>query len=119
MKTPFFIFNLAETVPVPSDVKAQLYAHAYNLYKEIVYLRKEHPVNWHKNYAIACERMLRFQKGAADAEVLLSETIRHFHLYAQKAQNDPQLTDILAALKDLRKKLHSLRNMKNVRGSKM
>ncbi|KAM6171743.1 protein O-mannosyl-transferase TMEM260 [Erethizon dorsatum] len=119
MKTPFFIFSLAETVTVPSDVKAQLYAHAYNLYKEIVYLRKEHPVNWHKNYAIACERMLRFQEGDADVEVLLSETIRHFRLYTQKAQNDPQLTDILAAVKDLRKKLQSLRNMKNVRDSKM
>ncbi|XP_021104853.1 transmembrane protein 260 isoform X2 [Heterocephalus glaber] len=119
MKTPFFIFNLAETVNVPSDVKAQLYAHAYNLYKEIVYLQKEHPVNWHKNYAIACERMLHFQERDADAEVLLSETIRHFHLYTQKAQNDPQLADILAALKDLRKKLQSLRNIKNVRDSKM
>lgn len=31
MKTPFFIFNLAETVNLPSDVKAQLYTHAYNV----------------------------------------------------------------------------------------
>lgn len=31
MKTPFFIFNLAETVNIPSDVKAQLYTHAYNV----------------------------------------------------------------------------------------
>ncbi|XP_057399443.1 transmembrane protein 260 isoform X3 [Balaenoptera acutorostrata] len=113
MKTPFFIFNLAETASLPSDVKAQLYTHAYNLYKEIVYLRKEHPVNWHKNYAIACERMLRLREGGADPEVLLSETIRHFRLYTQKAQNDPQLADISVALKHLRKELQSLRNMKN------
>uniref|UniRef100_A0A287AWD7 Transmembrane protein 260 n=2 Tax=Sus scrofa TaxID=9823 RepID=A0A287AWD7_PIG len=114
MKTPFFIFNLAETTSLPSDVKAQLYTHAYNLYKEIVYLRKEHPVNWHKNYAIACERMLRLQESGADPEVLLSETIRHFRLYTQKARNDPQLADISAALKHLRKELQSLRNRKNV-----
>ncbi|XP_059770280.1 protein O-mannosyl-transferase TMEM260 isoform X3 [Balaenoptera ricei] len=113
MKTPFFIFNLAETASLPSDVKAQLYTHAYNLYKEIVYLRKEHPVNWHKNYAIACERMLRLRERGADPEVLLSETIRHFRLYTQKAQNDPQLADISVALKHLRKELQSLRNMKN------
>lgn len=31
MKTPFFIFNLAETASVPSNVKAQLYTHAYNV----------------------------------------------------------------------------------------
>lgn len=119
MKTPFFIFNLAETTSLPSDVKAQLYTHAYNLYKEIVYLRKEHPVNWHKNYAIACERMLRLQESGADPEVLLSETIRHFRLYTQKARNDPQLADISAALKHLRKELQSLRNRKNVWHSKL
>ncbi|XP_045422575.1 transmembrane protein 260 isoform X2 [Lemur catta] len=114
MKTPFFIFNLAETANMPSNLKAQLYIHAYNLYKEIVYLQKEHPVNWHKNYAIACERMLRLRERDADPEVLLSETIRHFRLYTQKAQSDPQQADILVALKHLRKELQSLRNMKNV-----
>ncbi|KAM5273275.1 protein O-mannosyl-transferase TMEM260 [Ctenodactylus gundi] len=119
MKTPFFIFNLAETVDMPLKVKAQLYAHAYNLYKEIVYLQKEHPANWHKNYAIACERMLRLQARDADPEFLLSETIKHFRLYTQKAQNDPQLADILVALKHLRKELQSLRNTKNVGDSKM
>ncbi|XP_055291591.1 transmembrane protein 260 isoform X2 [Moschus berezovskii] len=113
MKTPFFIFNLAESASLPSNVKAQLYTHAYNLYKEIVYLRKEHPVNWHKNYAISCERMLRLQERSADPDVLLSETIRHFRLYTRKAQNDPQLADISVALKHLRKELRSLRNMKN------
>ncbi|XP_073751360.1 protein O-mannosyl-transferase TMEM260 isoform X5 [Callorhinus ursinus] len=114
MKTPFFIFNLAETANIPSNVKAQLYTHAYNLYKEIVSLQKEHPVNWHKNYAIACERMLRLRERGADPEVLLSETIRHFRLYTQKARNDPQLPDIFVALKHLRKELQSLRNRKNV-----
>lgn len=31
MKTPFFIFNLAETVNTPTDVKAQLYTHAHDV----------------------------------------------------------------------------------------
>ncbi|KAM6201179.1 protein O-mannosyl-transferase TMEM260 [Rhynchocyon petersi] len=114
MKTAFFIFNLAETVNMPSNAKAQLYTHAYNLYKEIVYLQKKHPVNWHKNYAIACERMLRLQGRGADPEVLLSETIRHFHLYTRKERDDPQLADISVALKHLRKELQSLRDRKNV-----
>ncbi|XP_029397516.1 transmembrane protein 260 isoform X3 [Mus pahari] len=114
MKTPFFIFSLAESAAVPADVKAQLYTHAYKLYKEIVYLQEEHPVNWHKNYAIACERMLRLPGTGIDPEVLLSETIRHFHLYIQKAQNDPQRADIIAALKHLRGELQSLRNIKKV-----
>ncbi|XP_075388500.1 protein O-mannosyl-transferase TMEM260 isoform X2 [Tenrec ecaudatus] len=103
MKTAFFIFHLAETAPVASDVKAQLYTHAYN----------EHPVNWHKNYAIACERMLRLGARAADAEGLLSETIRHFHLYTRRAPSDPQLADIAEALRHLRRELRSLRTTEN------
>ncbi|KAM7158077.1 protein O-mannosyl-transferase TMEM260 isoform 2-T3 [Molossus nigricans] len=121
MKTPFFIFNLAETMKMPPSVKAQLYTHAHDLYKEIVYSQKEHPVNWHKNYAIACERVLRLRRreGGADPEVLLSETIRHFGLYAQKEPSDPQLADVVAALRHLRKELQSLRNMKKGRDSEM
>lgn len=112
MKTPFFIFDLAESANLPADVKARLYTHAYNLYKELVYSQKAHPVNWHKNYALACERQLRLAGRDADPEALLSETIRHFHLYAQKARDDPQRADILGALKHLRKELRSLRNRK-------
>lgn len=38
MKTPFFIFNLAETANVPPDVKAQLYTHAYNVCYIYIYI---------------------------------------------------------------------------------
>lgn len=31
MKTPFFIFSLAETTTVPPDARAQLYTHAYKV----------------------------------------------------------------------------------------
>lgn len=66
-------------------------------------------MNWHKNYALACERRLRLARRDADPEALLSETIRHFRLYAQKARDDPQRADIVGALKHLRKELRSLR----------
>lgn len=77
-------------------------------------MREEHPVNWHKNYAIACERMLRLPGTDAAPEALLSETIRHFRLYTQKAQTDPQRADIIAALKHLQRELQSLRKTKKV-----
>ncbi|XP_031808493.1 transmembrane protein 260 isoform X2 [Sarcophilus harrisii] len=114
MKTAFFIFNLAETANVPTNMKVQLYALAYDLYKEIIYLQKKHPVNWHKNYAIACERMLRFREIDVNPEVLLSETIKHFHLYVEKVQDDPQRADILEALRHLRRELQGLKKTKRV-----
>jgi len=69
-------------------------------------------VNWHKNYAIACERMLRLHRVGEDPEVLLSETVKHFLLYTQKAEDDPQRQDILQAVNHLQKELQGLRGMK-------
>ncbi|KAM6274393.1 protein O-mannosyl-transferase TMEM260 isoform 2-T2 [Porphyrio hochstetteri] len=112
MKTAFFIFELAETAHVTAEVKSQLYTFAYTSYKEIVNSHPNHPVNWHKNYAIACERMLRLRRLDHDPEVLLSETVRHFLLYTEKAEDDPQRQDILQAVKHLKKELQGLRKMK-------
>ncbi|NXN50431.1 TM260 protein, partial [Rynchops niger] len=112
MKTAFFIFDLAETASVTAEMKSQLYTLAYTSYKEIVNSHPNHPVNWHKNYAIACERMLRLHRVDADPEALLSETVKHFLLYAQKAEDDPQRQDILQAVKHLKKELQGLRKMK-------
>lgn len=112
MKTAFFIFGLAETASVPAEMKSQLYTLAYTLYKEIVSSHPHHPVNWHKNYAIACERMLRLHRVGEDPEVLLSETVKHFLLYTQKAEDDPQRQDILQAVNHLQKELQGLRGMK-------
>ncbi|NXN98546.1 TM260 protein, partial [Rhinopomastus cyanomelas] len=112
MKTAFFIFDLAETASVTAEMKSQLYIQAYTLYKEIVNSHPNHPVNWHKNYAIACERMLRLHGVDVDPELLLSETVKHFLLYAQKAEDDPQRQDILQAVKHLKKELQGLRKMK-------
>ncbi|NXN39624.1 TM260 protein, partial [Rhinoptilus africanus] len=112
MKTAFFIFDLAETASVTAEMKSQLYTLAYTSYKEIVNSHPHHPVNWHKNYAIACERMLRLRGVDADPEALLSETVKHFLLYAQKAEDDPQRQDILRVVKHLKKELQGLRKMK-------
>ncbi|XP_062824711.1 protein O-mannosyl-transferase TMEM260 isoform X8 [Anolis carolinensis] len=112
MKTAFFIFDLAEMASVSADVKSQLYMFAYSMYKEIVSAHGSHPVNWHKNYAIACERMLRLHPPREDPEVLLLETIKHFLLYTEKAADDPQQGQILQAVKHLKKELRELRKIK-------
>ncbi|KFO89843.1 Transmembrane protein 260, partial [Buceros rhinoceros silvestris] len=112
MKTAFFIFDLAETASVTAEVKSQLYSFAYTSYKAIVNSHPNHPVNWHKNYAIACERMLHLHRADVDPEALLSDTIKHFLLYTEKAEDDPQRQDILQAVKHLKKELQGLRKMK-------
>lgn len=114
----YSLFFLKRVKTVKSETDSETPALCvFQLYREIVSSQKKHPVNWHKNYAIACERMLRLGARDADPEVLLSETIKHFHLYAGKAREDPQRADILAAVKHLRKELQNLRDRKPVRDS--
>uniref|UniRef100_A0A674GL20 Transmembrane protein 260 n=1 Tax=Taeniopygia guttata TaxID=59729 RepID=A0A674GL20_TAEGU len=112
MKTAFFIFDLAEKASVTAEMKAQLYTFAYTSYKEIVNSHPHHPVNWHKNFAIACERMLRLGRGDVDPETLLSQTVKHFLLYTERAEDDPQRQDILQAVQHLREELQGLRRRK-------
>ncbi|XP_029454109.1 transmembrane protein 260 isoform X2 [Rhinatrema bivittatum] len=109
MKTAFFIFQLAESAQVSTDVKAQLYANSYKLYKEIVNSHEKHPVNWHKNYAIACERMLHHHGMDVNPELLLSEIIKHFSLYVEKSQEDPQKTVISQVIEHMKGELQRLK----------
>lgn len=50
-----------------------------------------------------------------DPETLLSETVKHFLLYTEKVEDDPQQQDILQAVKHLKKELQGLRKMKDLR----
>ncbi|XP_072882733.1 protein O-mannosyl-transferase TMEM260 isoform X1 [Hemitrygon akajei] len=111
MKTPFFLFELAESPAQPESVKLQLYTFAYKMYQELVSAEK-HPANWHKNYAIVCERMLRHSAqalAAVDPEFLLSETIKHFSLYADKAPDDAQINAIVQVTGHLKEEQERLR----------
>ncbi|XP_063295510.1 protein O-mannosyl-transferase TMEM260 [Pelobates fuscus] len=111
-KTAFFIFELAETARVSPDVRNQLHFYAYKLYKEVISAHDNHPVNWHKNYAIACERMLRLQRADIDHEILLRDTIKHFDAYSKIAEEDNQRDAILHAVKYLKDQLLELRKLK-------
>uniref|UniRef100_A0A4W3JVX4 Transmembrane protein 260 n=1 Tax=Callorhinchus milii TaxID=7868 RepID=A0A4W3JVX4_CALMI len=113
MKTPFFIFELAERPNQAESATAQLYTYAYQLYQEMV-KTEEHPVNWHKNYAIACERMLRIHAQAdvaVDPDFLLSETIKHFSLYVEKTEDDPQKDAITQMVSHLKSELQRMRKL--------
>ncbi|XP_078426757.1 transmembrane protein 260 isoform X3 [Cetorhinus maximus] len=104
IKTPFFLFELAENPGQAEPVKVQLYTFAYQLYQELVTAEK-HPVNWHKNYAIVCERILRLpahNAAGVDPKFLLSEAIKHFSLYIAKAPDDPQKSAIIQLIRHLK-----------------
>lgn len=69
MKTPFFIFSLAETATVPPDVKAHLYTHAYKVRFSFVggHLQEVGVMEWR-----GCNRIL-----SSDVQVTLSIIEQH------------------------------------------
>nr|XP_033807984.1 transmembrane protein 260 isoform X2 [Geotrypetes seraphini] len=109
MKTTYYIFELAENTQVSPDMKAHLYANSFKLYKEIIYSHEKHPVNWHKNYAISCERMLHLQGLDINPELLLSEIIKHFTLYIEKSKEDPEKSAIFEAIEHMKGELSRLK----------
>lgn len=117
MKTPFFLFELAENPAQPESIKLQLYTFVYQMYQELVTSEK-HPVNWHKNYAIVCERMLRNSPQdltGVDPRFLLSETIKHFSLYVAKASDDPQINAIVQVIGHLKGEQERVRKLERTR----
>ncbi|XP_071971849.1 protein O-mannosyl-transferase TMEM260 [Engystomops pustulosus] len=116
VRTAFFIFDLAESPQLSPSVKNQLYLYSYQLYKNAIGKHENHPINWHKNYAIACERMLRQFKADVDPEVLLKDAIKHFSAYAHKATDDGQIEAIWQAVDYFKGELQRLKKLKgNVR----
>ncbi|XP_056403193.1 transmembrane protein 260 isoform X3 [Hyla sarda] len=112
VKTAFFVFDLAESPHLPQSVKPQLYLYSYQLYKRTIDKHENHPINWHKNYAIACERMLRQHRTDIDPELLLKDTIKHFTAYASKAVADSQIEAILQAVSYFKDELLRLKRLK-------
>ncbi|KAK7904722.1 hypothetical protein WMY93_017329 [Mugilogobius chulae] len=101
MKTAFFLFDLAERMM--GEAKARLFELSYTLYKDIVETYSQYPSNWDKNFALACERMLRSGHQGYSAESLLTCSVQHFRLYLQKEPNDPQASAIRSAITHLSK----------------
>ncbi|KAE8587101.1 hypothetical protein XENTR_v10021860 [Xenopus tropicalis] len=112
-KTAFFIFDLADNAHISPSVKNQLYFYSYKLYKEIITSHNNHPVNWSKNFAIACERLLRQQRADVNPETLLTEAIKYFSIYVKKAPEDKQRAAIFQAVTYLKEELVRLKKIKS------
>ncbi|KAG7510629.1 transmembrane protein 260 isoform X1 [Solea senegalensis] len=99
MKTAFFLFDLAERIQ--GEGKARLFELSYTLYKEIVEAHSNYPANWDKNFALACERLLRSGHRGHSPDSLLTCSTQHFSLYLEKEPTDPQAPAIRSAVTHL------------------
>nr|XP_032811929.1 transmembrane protein 260 isoform X1 [Petromyzon marinus]XP_032811931.1 transmembrane protein 260 isoform X1 [Petromyzon marinus]XP_032811932.1 transmembrane protein 260 isoform X1 [Petromyzon marinus]XP_032811933.1 transmembrane protein 260 isoform X1 [Petromyzon marinus]XP_032811934.1 transmembrane protein 260 isoform X1 [Petromyzon marinus] len=120
IKTPFYLFEVAEDERLPRETRVALYALSYQLYRPLVSGEEEPlPLNWHKNFALACERLLRVGGAgeaappAVPAERLLREAIAHLRRYVEGAvvergQEDPQLESVRRLARHLAEELARL-----------
>lgn len=82
---------------------------AGQLYKEIVEAHSDYPPNWDKNFALACERLLRSGHRGYSPDRLLTCSTRHFSLYLEKEPTDPQAPAIRSAIAHLLKERDEFR----------
>ncbi|XP_068608236.1 LOW QUALITY PROTEIN: protein O-mannosyl-transferase TMEM260 [Brachionichthys hirsutus] len=99
MKTAFFLFDLAEGMQAAG--RARLFELSYTLYKELVEAQSNYPSNWDKNFALACEKLLRSAHRGYSPDDLLTCSARHFRLYLEKEPGDPQEQAIRSAVTHL------------------
>lgn len=69
----------------------------------------DHPPNWDKNLALACERLLRSGHRGHSPDSLLTCSSRHFRLYLEREPTDPQAPAIRSAITHLLKERDRLR----------
>ena len=80
-----------------------VYIHLFQLYKiaverEVV---EAIPDYWHRNYALACERMLRIKHNYPLSDIL-NDTIYHFEIYVQKNPTDESVPIIKQSIQHLK-----------------
>jgi hypothetical protein len=79
------------------------------LYKEAIDREElaDIPDYWHRNYALACERMLRIKHSYNNSD-LLQNTITHFELYVKKNPSDDSVPAIKKSIRNLKKYIGKL-----------
>uniref|UniRef100_A0A8C4WQC3 Transmembrane protein 260 n=1 Tax=Eptatretus burgeri TaxID=7764 RepID=A0A8C4WQC3_EPTBU len=112
MKNAFFLYELAEDQRQPLVTRRHLYKLSYQLYWRIISTGEVHPPNWHKNYALVCQKRLH-EPGLSltESALLLTDAIAHFTHYAEKEPMDHDMPMIRLTIQHLRQELHKLHSV--------
>ncbi|XP_067936270.1 protein O-mannosyl-transferase TMEM260-like [Watersipora subatra] len=87
-------------------IKYELFSQAYEAYKSILTTHVAVPKYFHKNYALACERMARAPNTPSkQIKKYISEAVEQFILYRDSGVTDEQMPAIEQAIASMRGQL--------------
>ncbi|XP_053373976.1 transmembrane protein 260-like [Mercenaria mercenaria] len=97
------LYEMAVVLKETDTMYSELMIKSYELYKKAV--EKETleaiPDYWHRNYALACERMLRIKHKYSLSDIV-NDTIFHFEVYIQKTPTDESVPIIKQSIQNLK-----------------
>lgn len=113
---PLYLYENAEQTSNPKE-KKRLLLNAYTLYMDAVTEHQDFPMYWHKNYALVCTKLLNIEHDL-DKELLLRKSIFHLQTYVNSDPVDDQLSNIVEAIKSLKRygRQLGIRSNKNKKG---
>lgn len=97
------LYDMAVELKETDKQYTALLTKSYELYKKAMEREavKAIPEYWHRNFAIACERMLRIKHSYLKSSIL-NDTIYHFEMYIKKDPTDESVPVIKQSLTRLK-----------------
>ncbi|XP_060557049.1 protein O-mannosyl-transferase TMEM260-like isoform X2 [Ruditapes philippinarum] len=97
------LYEMAVVLKETENMYSELMIKSYELYKAAVESEEIEaiPDYWHRNYALACERLLRIKHNYPLSHIL-NDTIFHFEKYIQKNPTDESVPIIKQSIKHLK-----------------
>lgn len=105
ISTAYFLYDRSQNTDDTNEKRETLIA-SYQIYTKALEDNPRFPPYWHKNYALACERML-YVTHSYNKHHLIRQSIHHFEMYLTREPSDSDRQHIQDAIKMLQQRLAS------------
>ena len=115
ISTAFFMYQQGTSIE-GMRTKVPFLVKSYELYKRAIdkHKGKNYPAFWHKNIALAAEKLIHFEGHQYSQKNMCEESIKHFEIYLQSDSQDGDRPSIEAAVKTLKGRLNMLKQLDQV-----
>ncbi|XP_060074677.1 transmembrane protein 260-like [Ylistrum balloti] len=105
ISTAYFLYDRSQALDNEKERNEALLS-SYQLYTEAMDNSPGFPAYWHKNYALACEKMLHISHDYNKRD-LTRKVVHHFETFLKRDPNDSDKQAILQIIEMLKQRLHS------------
>ncbi len=99
---------------VSSQTRTPLLVKSYELYTKAVAQHKQYPIFWHKNLALAAEKLMHMEGHKYSQKEMCEQSIKHFERYLEVDSGDQDRASIEAAVNTLKGRLKVMDSLDKV-----